>query len=61
LCTVFLDGLSADHVREQMIYINPMKRFGRSEEIAEAVPFLAFDATFTTSAAFPVDGGWSQL
>ena len=23
--------------------------------------FLAFDATFTTGAELPVDGGWSQL
>jgi NAD(P)-dependent dehydrogenase (short-subunit alcohol dehydrogenase family) len=39
----------------------PMKRFGTSEEIAKAVLFLAFDATFTTGAELPVDGGWSQL
>ncbi len=39
----------------------PMKRFGTSEEIAKAVLFLAFDATFTTGAEIPVDGGWSQL
>ncbi|PQV44424.1 NAD(P)-dependent dehydrogenase (short-subunit alcohol dehydrogenase family) [Paraburkholderia sp. BL21I4N1] len=39
----------------------PMKRFGTSEEIAKAVIFLAFDATFTTGAELPLDGGWSQL
>ena len=39
----------------------PMKRFGTSDEIAKAVLFLAFDATFTTGAELPVDGGWSQL
>ena len=39
----------------------PMKRFGTSAEIAKAVLFLAFDATFTTGAELPVDGGWSQL
>ncbi len=39
----------------------PMKRFGMSDEIAKAVLFLAFDATFTTGAELPVDGGWSQL
>ena len=39
----------------------PMKRWGKSEEIAKSVLFLAFDATFTTGAELPVDGGWSQL
>ena len=38
-----------------------MKRFGTAEEIAKAALFLAFDATFTTGAELPVDGGWSQL
>ena len=48
-------------VTEQMTGMNPMKRMGTSEEIAKAVLFLAFDATFTTGAELPVDGGWSQL
>jgi len=39
----------------------PMKRWGMSDETAKAVLFLAFDATFTTGAEPPVDGGWSQL
>jgi NAD(P)-dependent dehydrogenase (short-subunit alcohol dehydrogenase family) len=39
----------------------PMKRFGKAEEVAKAVLFLAFDATFTTGVELPVDGGWSQL
>ena len=46
------------HIASGMV---PMKRFGTSEEIAKAVLFLAFDATFTTGAEFPVDGGWSQV
>ena len=45
----------------QMTEAVPMKRFGKAEEVAKAVLFLAFDATFTTGAEFPVDGGWSQL
>jgi NAD(P)-dependent dehydrogenase (short-subunit alcohol dehydrogenase family) len=57
----FPDKDAAAHVKEQMIGMNPMKRFGTSEEIAKAVLFLAFDATFTTGAELPVDGGWSQL
>ena len=48
-------------IREKMAGIIPMKRFGTSEEIAKAVLFLAFEATFTTGAEIPVDGGWSQL
>jgi NAD(P)-dependent dehydrogenase (short-subunit alcohol dehydrogenase family) len=48
-------------IREMMIGMVPMKRWGTSEEIAKAVLFLAFDATFTTGAELPVDGGWSQL
>ena len=40
---------------------NPMKRFGQAEEVARAVAFLAFDATYTTGAELPVDGGATQL
>jgi NAD(P)-dependent dehydrogenase (short-subunit alcohol dehydrogenase family) len=57
----FPDKAAAAQVAEQMRGLNPMKRFGTSEEIAKAVLFLAFDATFTTGAELPVDGGWSQL
>ncbi len=51
----------AAQIKEKMIGMVPMKRWGKSEEIAKAVLFLAFDATFTTGAELPVDGGWSQL
>ncbi|MEU9889007.1 SDR family oxidoreductase [Sphaerisporangium sp. NPDC051011] len=37
--------------------ITPMRRHGTSEEVAKAVLFLAFDATFTTGADLAVDGG----
>lgn len=50
-----------NQVTQHMLGVIPMKRFGHSEEIAKAVLFLAFEATFTTGAEFPVDGGWSQL
>jgi len=50
-----------DQVYLQMAESAPMKRLGKPEEIAKAVAFLAIDATFTTGAEFPVDGGWSQL
>jgi hypothetical protein len=41
--------------------VTPMKRHGTAEEVARAVLFLAFDATFTTGAELPVDGGLSQV
>ena len=58
---VFLDKNAVAQVKEKMAGIIPMKRFGTSEEIAKAVLFLAFDATFTNGHELPVDGGWSQL
>jgi NAD(P)-dependent dehydrogenase (short-subunit alcohol dehydrogenase family) len=58
---VFPDKNVVAQVREKTIGMIPMKRFGTSEEIAMAVLFLAFDATFTTGAELAVDGGWSQL
>lgn len=48
----FLDQMAAD---------NPMQRVGESDEVARAIIFLAFDATYTTGAELPVDGGASQL
>ncbi len=50
-----------DQMAAQMSESVPMKRVGQAEEVAKAVAFLAFDATFTTGAEFPVDGGMTQL
>jgi NAD(P)-dependent dehydrogenase (short-subunit alcohol dehydrogenase family) len=58
---VFTSKDEVTQIREKMAAMVPMKRWGTSEEIAKAILFLAFDATFTTGAEFPVDGGWSQL
>jgi NAD(P)-dependent dehydrogenase (short-subunit alcohol dehydrogenase family) len=58
---VFTGKDEAAQIREKMTGMVPMKRWGTSEEIAKAVLFLAFDATFTTGAELPVDGGWTQL
>ncbi|XYI02415.1 SDR family oxidoreductase [Sorangium sp. So ce1128] len=40
--------------------VTPMKRIGSPEEVARAVLFLGFDATFTTGVELPVDGGLGQ-
>lgn len=52
---------AAGAARAQMTDANPMQRFGRPEEVAAAVAFLGFDATFTTGAELVVDGGATQL
>ncbi|WP_157252897.1 SDR family NAD(P)-dependent oxidoreductase [Nonomuraea typhae] len=41
--------------------LTPMKRHGQVEEVAAAVLFLAFEATFTTGATLTVDGGARHL
>jgi NAD(P)-dependent dehydrogenase (short-subunit alcohol dehydrogenase family) len=56
-----LTAAAAEATREQMRSANPMQRFGRPEEVAAAVAYLGFDATFTTGAELVVDGGASQL
>jgi NAD(P)-dependent dehydrogenase (short-subunit alcohol dehydrogenase family) len=38
-----------------------MTRFGRPGEVARAVAFHAFEATFTAGAELAIDGGASQL
>ena len=58
---MFPDKEAAAQLREKMTGMVPMKRWGTSDEIAKAVLFLAFDATFTTGTELPVDGGWSEL
>jgi NAD(P)-dependent dehydrogenase (short-subunit alcohol dehydrogenase family) len=52
---------AAEQTKAQLIADNPMLRFGDPSEVAKAVAFLAFDATYTTGAEIPVDGGGSQL
>lgn len=38
---------------------HPMGRIGQPDEVARAILFLCDDATFTTGATLPVDGGWA--
>ena len=56
-----LPDQAATRTRDQMTTDNPMKRFGDPLEVAKAVAFLGFDATYTTGAELAVDGGTSQL
>jgi NAD(P)-dependent dehydrogenase (short-subunit alcohol dehydrogenase family) len=51
----------AERLEAEFVARNPMGRMGESVEVARAVLFLAFEATFTTGAELTVDGGASQL
>lgn len=56
--------MSPDAAREFLDQIkasNPMQRFGLPEEVAKAILFLGFDATYTTGTELLVDGGASDL
>ncbi|MFJ8689580.1 SDR family oxidoreductase [Micromonospora wenchangensis] len=56
-----LPAEAAEQTKAQMAADNPMLRMGTPAEVAKAVAFLAFDATYTTGAELTVDGGGSQL
>jgi len=53
-------GVSTE-ARTQFAAANPMKRFGKPEEVARAALFLGLEASYTTGAELPVDGGLGQL
>ena len=57
--TPMLQGVPAAG-RQLLIDHQPIGRLGRAEEIADAVVFLASDASaFTTGAVFAIDGGYT--
>jgi NAD(P)-dependent dehydrogenase (short-subunit alcohol dehydrogenase family) len=47
--------------KAELIAQIPMQRLGESSEIAKAVVYLAFEATYSTGSELVVDGGGSQL
>lgn len=54
----FAGGEGSDG-RKGLAAMHPVGRMGKSEEVAEAVLYLASDAAkFTTGISLPVDGGW---
>ncbi len=51
-----------DEWAKDIVNRNPMKRFGKPEEVAGAVAFLASqDASYITGVEINVDGGYGQL
>lgn len=55
-------GEQKDAFKQQMSALNPMRRFGRPEEVAGAALFLASaDSSYVTGVELAVDGGLASL
>ena len=55
-----IDPVNWEEVGREYVSVNPMKRFGRAEEVAHLVAFLLSDeAEFINAAVIPIDGGQS--
>ncbi|MFD2518978.1 SDR family NAD(P)-dependent oxidoreductase [Salinimicrobium flavum] len=56
--TPLLDRLD-DELKQKLISMHPIGRFGKSEEVAEIILWLGSDkASFATGAYYPIDGGY---
>jgi 3-oxoacyl-[acyl-carrier protein] reductase len=54
------EGDSVDALYEQSLSVIPLGRYGRAEEIADAIAFLASErARYITGANLRIDGGWA--
>lgn len=59
--TDILNSLPAERL-EAIIKSNPLKRFGKPEEVAALIVFLASDeCSYCTGATFDINGGWIML
>jgi len=57
---IFASAKDPEAERASSLHSVPLGRFGRPEEIAKVILFLASDdSSFITGAAVAVDGGWS--
>ena len=58
--TPLVAELKGTPVEDQIIEATPMRRWGRPEEVAELITFLASDAaSYMTGSEVYVDGGWT--
>ncbi len=56
-----IDPDNWEEVGRQYVSVNPMRRFGKAEEVAHLVAFLLSDeAEFINAAVIPIDGGQSS-
>ena len=56
-----LDPNDPEGAAQEFVQTNPMKRFGRPEEIASVVTFLLSDqSSFINASVIPIDGGQSN-
>ncbi|WAC53973.1 SDR family oxidoreductase [Gordonia sp. SL306] len=56
-----LDPENWEEAGRQFVSVNPMKRFGRPEEVGHLVAFLLSDeSSFINATVIPIDGGQSE-